>query len=93
MRMLEGSGSKLQPALAGALGERPDATVELVAAAVEDARPDPGLLGALCQQLSRALGLLLGAEPRRSFSVQLTAATVLPASSSISCADRPRFER
>src|SRR4249919_3166008 len=43
------SGSELQASLAGALGERLDAAVVLVAAAVEDAGLDPGRLGALGQ--------------------------------------------
>src|ERR687897_2190950 len=48
--------------LTSALGERPDPTVVAVAGAVEDAGLDPGLPGALGDQLAGADGLLGGAE-------------------------------
>src|SRR5712691_6201324 len=49
---------ELQAALAGALGERPDAPVVAVARAVEDAALHPGLLPPLGEQLPGALRLL-----------------------------------
>src|SRR5688500_583016 len=62
MRTGEGSGSttplELQSPLSSAAGERRDAAVVLVAAAVEDACLDALLLGALGEQLAAALGLL-----------------------------------
>src|SRR5919201_2557278 len=54
----DGSGSQLQPALAGTLGERPDAAVVAIAAAIEDARLDARLLRPLGEDLPSALGLL-----------------------------------
>src|ERR671923_177147 len=58
---VEGSESKpleLEPRLTGALGESPDPAVVAVSTAIEDARLDPGLLGALGEQLAAALRLL-----------------------------------
>src|SRR5215211_5320464 len=52
---LQGSGSELQAPFAGALGQSPDLAVIAVSAAVEDARLDPRLLGALGEQLAAAL--------------------------------------
>src|SRR5262249_15428523 len=57
-RALQGSGSKLQAPLAGALGERLDAAVVAVATAIEDARLDVRLLGALGEHLAGLLRLL-----------------------------------
>src|SRR3954467_10853950 len=54
--------SELQTPLASALGDRRDAPVEAIAAAIEDARLDTGGLGALGEQLPGALGLLHRAE-------------------------------
>src|SRR5262245_57973276 len=54
----QGSGSEPQARLAGALGERPDAAMEAVAAAVEDAGLDPRRLRPLCEGLAGALCLL-----------------------------------
>src|SRR4249919_737324 len=54
--------SELQAPLAGAFGDRRDASVEAVAAAVEHARLYAGGLGALGEQLPGALGLLHRAE-------------------------------
>src|SRR4051794_6928097 len=51
-------GSELQAALARALGERADAAVVAVAAAVEDHGLGAGVLRALGDQLAGALGLL-----------------------------------
>src|SRR3954451_206667 len=53
-----GSMSYGQSSFAGALGEGLDATVELVAAAVEDGARDAGLPGALGEQLAGLAGLL-----------------------------------
>src|SRR5262249_41513030 len=50
--------SKLQPALAGPFGERLDAPVVLVAAAIEHSALDAGRLGALRQLGANPLGLL-----------------------------------
>src|SRR5437879_8336017 len=47
-----------EPAPTGSLGERLDAPVVLVAAAVEDARFDAGFLGPLREHLAGALRLL-----------------------------------
>src|SRR5215217_6463308 len=49
---------KSQAALAGSLGERPNAPVVLVAAAVEQAGLDVRLLGPAGQDLAGALGLV-----------------------------------
>src|SRR5882672_9743488 len=57
-----GRPSELQASLAGAFGERFDATVELVAAAIEDAALDTGGLGALGEQLPRPLRLRGGGQ-------------------------------
>src|SRR3954452_12552878 len=54
--------SELQAPLASALGDRRDAPVEAITAAIEDACLDTGGLGALGEQLPGALGLLHGAE-------------------------------
>src|SRR3954453_15810307 len=51
-------GSELQAALTSALGERADAAVVAVAAAVEDDGLGAGVLRALGDQLAGALGLL-----------------------------------
>src|SRR4051794_40006006 len=90
-----GSGyrSELKSRFARAVGERLHASVEAVAAAVEHAGLGAGLLGALRQQLARALGLLHAREPLQVASVQFTAASVRPLTSSISWACTPRFER
>src|SRR5262245_46349818 len=56
------SGSETQASLAGALGERPDAAVVLVAAAVEHAALDPRRLRPLGQQFSGLLRLLGGGQ-------------------------------
>src|SRR5215208_485752 len=50
--------SELQPPLAGALGDRRDASVEAVATPIEDTGLDSGGLGALGEELPDALGLL-----------------------------------
>src|SRR4051812_9347491 len=47
-----------QAGFASALGERADAAVVAVAAAIEDAGVDSGVLGALGEQLARLLRLL-----------------------------------
>src|SRR5687767_4389228 len=54
----EQSSSELQAALAGALGERGDAAVEAVTAAVEDAARDARRLRPLGEELADALGLV-----------------------------------
>src|SRR3954470_7847475 len=54
--------SELQAPLAGTLGDRRDASVEAVAAPIEDAGLHAGGLGALGEQLSGALGLVHRAE-------------------------------
>ena len=79
-----------QAALAGALGERLDAAVVLVAAAVEDGGLDAGGLGALGEQRARRLvACSMRPSERRSASVQVTAASVRPVSSSMSWAKMP----
>src|SRR4051794_15170642 len=61
-------GSELQAALARSLGERADAAVVAVAAAVEDDGLGAGVLRALRDQLAGALGLL---HPRQLAQVGL----------------------
>jgi hypothetical protein len=82
--------SKLEPSLARALGERLDATVVHVAAAIEHALLDPGRLRLAGERLAdrRLLGLRSGRAARAS-----SPASVRPASSSTSWAKMPRFER
>src|SRR6476619_3781562 len=60
VRVEDGSSgpSEAQAPLSGALRDRGDAAVEAIAAAVEDAGLDPGLLRALGEQLAGALRLL-----------------------------------
>src|SRR5918994_1062832 len=55
--------SELEPALASALGERPDAAVIAVAAAIEDAGGDPRIRGALGEQLAGPLRLFHAGAP------------------------------
>src|SRR5271165_2472499 len=55
---LAAAPSERQPALAGPVGERFDAPVVLVSAAVEHHGVDPGRLGAVGQQCAGAGGLL-----------------------------------
>src|ERR1700693_4801035 len=52
------AGLEPQPALTGAVGERFNAPVILIAATVEHGLLDAGLLGALREQFADALGLL-----------------------------------
>ena len=85
--------AKPQPALAGSFGERLDAPVVLVAAAVEHGALDAGGLRALGEQRPARVACSIGFSARSSASVQLTAAIVRPASSSISWAKMPRLER
>jgi hypothetical protein len=54
----QGSGLELEPTLARALGESPDAAVVPVAAAIEDAGPKPRLLCPLGEQPAGPLCLL-----------------------------------
>src|SRR5437764_216949 len=65
---IEGTESELQPRLAGAVCQSLDATVEAVAATVEHTRLGPGVLGALREQLARALCLF---HPREGLQVAL----------------------
>src|SRR5256885_6781023 len=54
--------SELQASFARALGDRRDAPVEAISAAIEDAGLHPGGLAALGEQLPHPLGLLHRAE-------------------------------
>ena len=86
-------GLEGQPALAGALGKGLHAAVVLVSAAVEDRGLDAGGLGALGEQLARPRACSMRGASAASASVQLTAASVRPATSSMSWAKTPRLER
>ena len=81
--------------LAQRFGEGLDVTVIAVAAAVEDDRlGDADRLGALGQQRAAAREVRCAlASWRSSGSYQLTAASVYPAASSMSCAESPLLER
>ena len=79
--------------LANRLGEDADVAVVAVAAAVEHRFGDAGRLGTLGERLAGALRALRLGQQRSSGSNQLTAASVWPEMSSISCAESPLLER
>ena len=87
--------SELQSSLACALGERLDASVVQVAAAVEHDGLDPGLLRGRGERLADLAWPASVLSPLNDFgsSTQPAPASVLPGWSSTSCAKTPRFER
>jgi hypothetical protein len=89
------TSSELQTALAGGVGQRLDAAVEQEAAAVEEGVLDTGLLRALGDRgadLGGGLHVVLADTPS-VLSSDEAEASVLPATSSISCTLMFLFER